>query len=186
MKRGTIAWVEEGLRRSGKTKSGLAKALGVAPSAVTAILQGKRRLRADEIDIIAGYLEMRDSVPIVGLGGAGPDGSVAFADPGGHLGEAPIPPDSTAQTVAIEVRGDSMRGIADNGWLVYYDDRRDPPTDDLAGHLCVVGLTDGRILIKKMFRGRKRRHFDLESVGAPTIHDARVEWAARVTAIVPR
>ena len=90
------------------------------------------------------------------------------------------------ESVAVEVRGDSMRGIAEDGWLVYYDNRRDPPTDDLIGEICVVGLTNGEVLIKKLIRGRKKNHFDLESAAAPTMHDVKVEWAAPVISIVPR
>lgn len=127
------------------------------------------------------------TVPIVGIAGASPDGSVLYSEGQGELGDAPMVPGGSERTVAVEVRGDSMRGIADDGWLVYYDNRRDPPTDDLAGEVCVLGLADGRVLIKKMIRGRKKHHFDLESTGGqPTIYDARVEWAAPVIAIVPR
>lgn len=186
MKRGSVEWVRAGLKRPGKTQVGLANALGRSPSAVTDLIQGKRRLRADEIDVVAEYLGLTGGVPVVGLAGAGPDGSIQFVDPGGSLGEAPPPPNATPETVAVEVRGHSMRGIAEDGWFVYYDDRRDPPTDDLVGRLCVVGLSDGRVLVKTLNRGRKKSHFDLESMAAPTIRDARISWAARVTAIVPR
>lgn len=125
-------------------------------------------------------------VPVVGVAGAGPDGAVHFGEGDGELGEAPVPPHATPRTVAVEVRGQSMRGLAEDGWLVYYDDRRDPPTEDFLGKVCVVGLVDGRVLVKKLIRGRKRRHFDLESAAAPTLHDVRVEWAAPVIAIVPQ
>jgi SOS-response transcriptional repressor LexA len=131
-------------------------------------------------------VERSRPVEIVGIAGAGPDGAVVFSNERGNLGEAPVPHDATEDTVAIEVRGDSMRGIAENGWLVYFDEQRTPPTEDLIGEICVVGLSDGRVLIKKLLRGRKKKHFDLESAAAPLIQDARVEWAARVTSILPR
>lgn len=183
MKRGSLEWIKSGLRR-GKTQTGLAKALGISPSGVTDLLQGKRRLRADEVDLVAEYLGLNDGVPIIGIAGADPEGAVRFEE--APLGEAPGIPNGTPTTVALEVRGHSMRGIAENNWLVYYDDRRDPPTEDLLGRLCVVGLADGRVLVKTLLHGRKKKHFDLESYAAPTLRDARVEWAAVVTAIVPR
>ena len=48
----TVDWIRVGLKRTGKTRSGLAKALGRSPSAVTDLLNGHRRLRADEIAIV--------------------------------------------------------------------------------------------------------------------------------------
>ena len=45
----TVDWIRDALRETGKTRSGLAKALGRSPSAVTDLLNGSRRLRADEI-----------------------------------------------------------------------------------------------------------------------------------------
>ena len=52
----TVEWIRAGLKHTGKTRSGLAKALGRSPSAVTDLLNGHRRLRADEIAIVAEYL----------------------------------------------------------------------------------------------------------------------------------
>lgn len=53
-----IRQIEEALKKPGKTKSGLAKALGRQPSAVTALLSGERELKAREIPIIEQYLEI--------------------------------------------------------------------------------------------------------------------------------
>lgn len=127
-----------------------------------------------------------ETVPIVGFAGAGPNGEVVFEESAGELGEAPMPPGGTDRTVALEVRGRSMRGIAENGWLVYYDDRKDPITDDLVGELCVVSVPERGVLVKTPQRGRIPGHFDLESTNDETMRDVRIEWAALVTAIVPR
>ncbi len=129
----------------------------------------------------------RDLVQIVGIAGAGPHGEVDFSAGHGELGEVPMPPGGNESTVAVEVRGDSMRGIADDGWLVFYNDRRYPPTSDLLGELCVVGLADdGSVLVKYLAAGSRRNLYNLESVAAPTLRDVRVEWAALVTALIPR
>lgn len=129
----------------------------------------------------------RAGVPIVGIAGANHDGTVLYSEGQAGPDEAPMVPGGSENTVAVEVRGDSMRGIAEDGWLIYYNDRRDPPTEDLVGEVCIVGLADGRVLVKKLVAGRKKHHFDLESTGGqPTIYDARVQWAAAVIAIVPR
>ena len=52
----TVDWIRVGLKRTGKTRSGLARALGRSPSAVTDLLNGHRRLRADEIATVSDYL----------------------------------------------------------------------------------------------------------------------------------
>lgn len=54
-------WLEHRLRElapSGKNKSGLAKALGIAPPRITEIIKGERTVKADEIRRMARYLEM--------------------------------------------------------------------------------------------------------------------------------
>ena len=53
-----IEWIRAGLEKPGKSRSGLAKALGRAPSAVTALLKGARELKAREIAVVAEYLEV--------------------------------------------------------------------------------------------------------------------------------
>jgi phage repressor protein C with HTH and peptisase S24 domain len=127
-----------------------------------------------------------DLVQIVGIAGAGPRGEIDFSYGQGELGQAPMPPGGNESTVAVEVRGDSMRGIADDGWMVYYDNRREPPTPNMLGELCVVGIVGGGVLIKTLAPGSKRNLYNLESVAAQTLRDVRVEWAALVTAIIPR
>lgn len=121
---------------------------------------------------------------LVGYVGAG---SQAHFYRDGQISEpVELPPGGGISTVAVEVRGGSMRGIADSGWLIYYDDLRSPPTDDLIGKLCIVETEDGKVLIKVLQRGRRKGRFDLESTTESTMHDQRLAWAARVTWIKPR
>jgi hypothetical protein len=188
---GALDWILEGLKKPGKTRSGLAAAIGKAPSAVTDMLAGKRQLKASEILAVAGYLEVAappvfGTTRVVGQAGATPDGAVHYASGQGDFGEATMPPGGTKDTVAVEIVGDSMRGVAPDGWLVYYDEVRDPPTSDMIGELCVVGLADERVLIKYLHNGRGPGLFDLESMSAPIMRDVPVMWAALVTALVPR
>src|SRR5262245_39310208 len=103
---GELDWILEGLAKSGKTRSGLAAALGKAPSAVTALLQGKRQLKASEIKIVAGYLgvaapPVMGAARVVGRAGATPDGAVTYASGQGDFGEAAMPPGATKDTVAV-------------------------------------------------------------------------------------
>lgn len=52
-----IQWIERGLQKPGKSKKGLASALGRFPSAVTKLMQGERAIKADEIPVISDYLD---------------------------------------------------------------------------------------------------------------------------------
>ena len=124
------------------------------------------------------------SVPIAGYVGAGSEAHF-YSGAQGPFGEAPAPDNATPQTIAVEVRGESL-GPFFNGWLVFFDDVRSPVTDDLIGRLCVVGLTDERVLIKKLLRGRTARNFELHGQFGEPIVDAEVSWAAPVKSVVPR
>ena len=59
-------------------------------------------------------------------------------------------------------------------------------TPDLIGELCIVGLEDGRILIKQVQRSRTEGLFNLLSSTEKPIFDVAVEWAARVNSIARR
>ncbi|HWW46280.1 MAG TPA: helix-turn-helix transcriptional regulator [Xanthobacteraceae bacterium] len=88
----------------------------------------------------------------------------------------------TDQTVAVRIVGTSL-GKFFQGWHVTYDDVRCPITDDLIGELCVVGLEDERVLVKKVARSRTRGLFDLLSNAEKEepILGVRIAWAAKVS-----
>lgn len=87
--------------------------------------------------------------------------------------------------VAVQIRGTSLGRLFDR-WYAIYDDVRHPLTEDLIGQLCVVGLDDERVLIKKIERDGKK--FDLVSNtdDEPRIKNVTIEWAAKVTNIRAR
>lgn len=181
--------VKELQRATGKNQTGLAKALGVSQPTVSRWLKNVKP-ESDHNEVILNYAReigvikptdnSSGTIPVVGYVGAG--GAILYEEGQGPFGEAPMPPGGARQeTVAVVVRGDSMAGQLEDGWTVYYDDRRDPPTDDLLGKLCVLGLQDGRVLIKRLVRGRDRGHFDLYSAAGGVLLDQLVTWAARVT-----
>ena len=41
------------------------------------------------------------------------------------------------------------------------------------------------MLVKRLLRGSRAGLYDLESVAGPTRQDARLRWAAHITAIIP-
>lgn len=123
-------------------------------------------------------------VPLVGYVGAGA-AAAFFADGQGPFDEIDAPPGANENTVAVEIRGESLGALFDQ-WLVFYDDVHDPPHPGMLKQLCVCGLADGRILIKKLVKGQLPGHFNLLSNTEPPIYDVIVEWAAIVTSMRPR
>jgi len=129
-----------------------------------------------------------EGVRIVGAVGAGPEGSIQFSTGEQNLDTAPFPPGWTENTVALEVRGNSMRPIAYDGWLVYYDARRGGITPEMVGQPCVIELASGHTVVKTPQLGSKRGLFNLESANptVDTMRDQKIKWAALVTAFIPR
>lgn len=124
------------------------------------------------------------TVPVVGYVGAG--AQTYFFDDQGDLDEVAAPDSASDRTVAVEVRGESLGALFDR-WLVFYDDVHRPVTTDQIGRLCVVGLRDGRIMVKKVQKSRGRNGlFHLLSNTEGPILDVEIEWAARVINMVPR
>jgi phage repressor protein C with HTH and peptisase S24 domain len=181
-------------KKTGENQADLARRFKVSQASVSRWLSGKppehdhaeivereaRRLR------IVNAKDARNvtSVQLVGYVGAG--GSIEFQQGQGPFGVVEMPPrEGESPIVAVRVRGDSMSGALEDGWTVYYEERREPPDESHYGKLCVVGLKDGRALIKKLYPGRRPKHFDLHSVNAPPELDQPVEWAARVVWIRP-
>lgn len=124
-------------------------------------------------------------VPIIGRVGADTEGRVLFAT-GQEVGDlAPIPPGGTEKAVALLIVGHSMRGVADDGGLIYFEDQRTPPTPDMLGHMVVVETAGDEVLVKRLLRGSKAGRFDLESVVGVTRQNCQLRWAAHITAIIP-
>ncbi len=119
-----------------------------------------------------------ETVPLVGYVGAG---AVAhyYATGDGGLDYVAAPQDATSNTVAAEIRGESLGPLLD-GWLVFWDEVRNPPTPDMFGEVCVVGLPDDRVLVKKLKPTATPGRFHLLSNTESPIFDAEVLWAAKV------
>lgn len=127
--------------------------------------------------------DMGGVVPLVGYVGAGAEAHFyASVDEG--LGEVKAPPNANKNTVAARVRGESLGPLL-HGWLVYFDDRREPVTPDQIGELCVVGLPDGRVVVKKLQPSRTAGLYHLLSNADAPMLDQEVQWAALVTAMMP-
>ena len=177
----------------------LARFLGFSrPDAITRMLntdpnKESRTIKADELERMKEFFgaeddaarrESENMVRLVGYVGAGAEAHFySSADDG--LGLVPAPDDATETTVAVEIRGTSLGALFER-WLVYYDDVRTPVTHDLYGRLCVVGLPNGKVLVKQIKPSKAEGLFHLVSNTEDTMFDQAVDWAARVTSMVPR
>jgi hypothetical protein len=122
-------------------------------------------------------------VPIVGYVGAGARAHTYAVD-SGQFDEIEAPENATEKTVGLEIRGESL-GMFFDRWVVTYDDVRTPVSSSQVGRLCIVGLADERVLVKKIKRG-KDGLYTLLSATEPPIEDVAIMWAARVMAMVPK
>lgn len=123
--------------------------------------------------------------PVIGSVGANPDGTVLFAHGQDPAELTPIPPGGTEQARALRVVGHSMRGLADDGALIYFEDQRTAPTPDMLGQVVIVETDTDEVLVKRLLRGSRPGLYDLESIAGPMRRDARLRWAAHITAIIP-
>ena len=123
-------------------------------------------------------------VPLLGLVNAGRD-CVLFAEAQGPFDMVEAPQEATSNTVAVEVRGTSLGPIFD-GWIIFYDNLRRHVSRDLLGKLCVVGDTQGHVMVKRLAKGQLPDRFNLLSNTEPPIYDAQLEWAAPVLAMRPK
>ena len=178
--------------KAGLSQDALAQRMGTTRSQLAKLERGERRLTEKWIERAAKALDVPMSmiidvgtVPMVGFVGAGAE-LVYHHDGTGELDQVDAPPQAGAGMVAVQVKGDSMRGQVDDGWVLFYEDRREPVTDDLLGQLCVVGLPDGRIMVKKLQRGQTAGLFHLYSSNSDPLFDQTVTWAAKVVWIKPR
>ena len=180
------AMIERGLERTGKSKGGLAKAMGVRAGAVSEILSGIRLIKASEIAPITEYLEL-NFVPIMGRVGAGaviePDNEQV---PPGGIGEIELPFPIAEETVAFEVSGDSMLPKYENGdVIVVYKEQRHP-LSSFFGEEAAVRLKTGERYLKTIERGKGTNQVNLTSFNAKAINGVKLDWIGEICLTLPR
>ena len=178
--------IERGLQKPGKTKGGLAAAMGVRPGAVSEILAEMRLIKASEIGAIIDYLEL-NSVPIMGRVGAGASISPEYEQmPPEGIGEVELPFPIAEETIAFEVVGDSMLPKYENGdIIVVYRDQRHP-LSSFYGEEAAVRLKTGERYLKTIERGKTTHVVNLTSFNAKPIAGVKLEWIGEICVTLPR
>lgn len=124
-------------------------------------------------------------VRVIGRVGANPDDTIIYTSADDAGAWAPLPPGGTPKAAAVEVVGHSMRWVAEDGSLIYFEQQRNPPSEDMLGDIVIVETEHEQVLVKRLLRGSRPKHFDLESQNGATLRDQRIVWAAEITAIIP-
>jgi transcriptional regulator with XRE-family HTH domain len=172
--------IRQARQERGLSQKELGAAVGITQAAIEKIESGKTAKSRYVADLMRflGLKQGAKEVPVVGYVSAG-DTSVHYTAQD-RMDTIPGPEDTSEATVAVMIRGESL-GPAFDGWYAFYDDVRHPPTPDLMGELCVVGLPDERVLIKQIRAASVPGLYHLISqAGDAPMTDVRVSWAARV------
>ena len=181
-----VKMIERALERTGKSKGGLADAMGVRAGAVSEILSGIRLIKASEIAPITEYLGL-NSVPIMGRVGAGATIEPEHEQvPPEGLGEVELPFPMAEETIAFEVAGDSMLPKYENGdVIVVFRDQRHP-VSSFYGEEAVVRLKTGERYLKTIERGKSSPLVNLKSFNAKPINGVKLEWIGEICVTLPR
>jgi repressor LexA len=179
----TIEW---GLKKTGKSKGGLAVAMGVRAGAVSEVLSGIRLIKASELQPIIEYLEL-NMVPIMGRVGAGAviEPEHEQVPPEG-LGEIELPFPLAEETIAFEVTGDSMLPKYENGDIIVVFREQRHPVSSFYGEEAAVRLKTGERYLKTIERGKSASMVNLTSFNAKPINGVKPDWIGEIYVTLPR
>lgn len=123
------------------------------------------------------------TISVVGRVGAG-----AIVIPFGESPDqsAERPSEASANTVAVEVDGDSMFPAYEDGAILYYSEQL--PPEAMINRRCIVALADGRMYVKVLRQGSMKGLWTLQSLNPlyPDMKDEDVDWAAKIDWVKPR
>lgn len=155
-----LDWIRRGLEKPGKTRTGLAAALGRKPSAVTSLLGGHRQLKATEVPVIAAYLGV---APPVDSALAEQNGIILTLSITGEVAagvwrESGLPYDAEKADVAVStrwppeamlllrVRGQHINRRARDGDLILCLKTEAAPRSPMAGDWVLVERRQGSLV----------------------------------------
>lgn len=187
------------IRKSrGMTLEELASAVELSVPYVQRLEKGERNLAVKHFDSFASALgvtarELVSSedgepseciVKVVGRVGAGAEILPEYEQvPPEGLFEISIPFPVPDNALAFEVEGDSMWPRYDPGDVILCW-REGTNAEEVIGWEAAVRTADGKRYLKRIMKGTRARHFDLESFNAPVIRNVKLEWISKVQLVV--
>jgi len=173
-------WLSDSLKKSGKTQTELAEAIGLTQTMVSNIKNLRREMSAVEVFKAAEFLGVplpneKNILEVRHYIGAGAQ-VIPIDDGGEPIYEVEVDFPLPHGAIGAIVRGDSQYPIFEDGDLVAYGGDLLTP-EQAIGETCIVQLADGRMLIKKVRRGSQPGLYTLTSTNAPDIEDVAVESA---------
>ena len=200
-------WIRQGLKKEGKSRSGLAKALGLSASAITSLLgaikpralgsqsksktrpQKPRRLKANEVLLIARYLEVEP--PSFRLPRTVPlfpgSGTVTPGRPHSELHRREVrisvSPGDEISSAALLVTGGIMADRVEGSWIFYFLEKIEAPFTGLINQLCVCKIDGANLVPAVLLESRYPGLFDLHPPfpSAAPLLAQKLEWAAGVS-----
>lgn len=183
--------IKELRRRRGISAERLAEMLRSGRSTIVKLERGEMRLSTEWMDRIGSALAVEPcellasaaqrEIPVEHYVGAG--GEVHPIEKS-YLVNCPrgLDPDKTA---AIEIRGDSLLPL-EHGWVLFHTKMIQGVDAAAIGHLSVVKIAGGPMLIRHLRRGYQPGRYNLVSPSTLPLEDVTLEWAARVRAAAQR
>lgn len=168
----------------------LADLVDVGKGYISELVNGKKNPSFELLLQIADALDVEPSelfeparrVAVVGRVGAGAQVDLCDAfERGDGLYHVVPPPDLPAKgIVAVEVEGDSMSPLIEDGDILFFTREFFGIDERAVGHVAIVETVGDLALVKKVLPGREPGTFDLHSAndGHPPVYGVQLKWAA--------
>lgn len=184
----------------GMTLEALAGEVGLSVPYVQRLENGERNLAVKHFEAFAAALKVQprdlvsadlpNAVPegvvvkVVGRIGAGAEILPEYEQvPHDGLFQIEVPFPVPENTLAFEVDGDSMWPRYDSGDVILCW-REGTNANEIIGWEAAVRTDDGKRYLKRILKGSKAKHFDLESFNAPAIRNVKLDWVSKVQLVV--
>lgn len=191
-----LNWIRDQLSNRRITQSELAAGIGLTPIQLNKVLTGYRVLQSVEADNIRrffGYRLPEDPKPIVAVAGrVGAGALVPLVDAyekGDGLYHVALPHGlPNTGVVAVEIKGDSMTPVYDDGDLLFYSREYETVDSNGINRNCICCDIDGNVWVKRIKLGSERGLYNLVSINpnAENQHDVELRWAAPVLLHLPK
>lgn len=191
-----MAWLREQLELRDVTQREAAAAAGMTEQMLSNALNGRRGLKAQELDAIRrklGYTLPEDQPSTVAIAGRVAAGDhldlVDDFEKGDGLYHIVrptwLPPHGV---VGAEISGSSAEPWALEGDVIFWSRQAMGVLPDDLGRPVVAKLEDDRVVLKRLFHGTRPGRWTLMSLNPahPNLVDVEVEWASRVLPPLPR